>query len=286
MNELSPVQKANNLIKAMGPEFGRVLPKILTPDRFCRVVLSAVNKNQALAQALADTRNQASALGAFMKAAESGLEPDGRRATINCYKKSTGGYDITFIPMYQGLCELAMRSGQISNIHADKVCENDDFEWNTGKISHKINFKEPRGEAYAYYCVVTFKDGSTKTEVMSKSEVEAVRDRSSAFQASKKYGKSCPWITDFDEMAKKTVFRRCSKWIPLSPEVQKAFDFDNDDFSSEISAAVASAVNDKFNQAVNAAKEAPAAIPEEIIADAEVISEPAEENSALFEEGK
>jgi recombination protein RecT len=280
-NEISPVQKANTLIKTMGPEFAKVLPKILTPDRFCRVVLSAVNKNPSLAQALSDPRNQASALGAFMKAAESGLEPDGRRATINCYKKSTGGYDITFIPMYQGLCELAMRSGQISNIHADKVCENDDFKWDTGKISHTINFKEPRGEAYAYYCVVTFKDGSTKTEVMSKSEVEAVRDRSSAFQASKKYGKSCPWITDFDEMAKKTVFRRCSKWLPLSPEQQKAFDFDNEDFSNDIASAVENAVNDKFAQAM--AAQAPA-LPENCTIDAEIVEEPMpSENENLFD---
>lgn len=198
-NEISPVQKSKNLIAAMGPEFAKVLPKVLTPDRFCRVVLSAINKNPTLAQALSDPKNQASALAAFMKAAESGLEPDGRRATINCYKKSNGGYDITFIPMYQGLCELAMRSGQISNIHADKVCENDDFKWDTGKISHTINFKEPRGKVYAYYCVVTFKDGSTKTETMSLDEVNQIKARSSSV----KFSKSGPWFTDFDEMAKK-----------------------------------------------------------------------------------
>jgi recombination protein RecT len=278
-NELSPVQKANTLIKSMGPEFAKVLPKILTPDRFCRVVLSAVNKNPSLAQALADPRNQASALSAFMKAAESGLEPDGRRATINCYKKSSGGYDITFIPMYQGLCELAMRSGQISNIHADKVCENDDFEWNTGKISHTINFKEPRGEAYAYYCVVTFKDGSTKTETMSLDEVNQIKARSSSV----KFSKSGPWFTDFDEMAKKTVFRRCSKWLPLSPEQQKAFDFDNEDFSNDISSAVENAVNDKFAQAMAAAQTP--ALPENCPIDAEIVSEeplPAE-NENLFD---
>lgn len=273
-NELSPVQKANTLIKSMGPEFAKVLPKILTPDRFCRVVLSAVNKNPALAEALAEPRNQASALSAFMKCAESGLEPDGRRAVINCYRKKNGGYDITFIPMYQGLSELAMRSGKISNIHADKVCENDEFIWETGQITHRIDYRKPRGAAYAFYCMVTFKDGSTKTETMSLEEVNAIKQRSSSV----KFSQSGPWFTDFDEMAKKTVFRRCSKWLPLSPEEQKAFEFDNEDFSSEINSAVEHAINDKFNQAL--AEQAPA-IPENIAIDAEVVTEAPEE--ALFE---
>lgn len=277
-NEISTVQKAKTIIEAMEVEFAKALPKkILTPERFCRVLLSAVNRNQSLAQALADPRNLASALSAFMKAAESGLEPDGRRATINCYKKSQGGYDITFIPMYQGLCELAMRSGQISNIHADKVCENDDFEWNTGKISHTINFKEPRGKVYAYYCVVTFKDGSTKTETMSLDEVNQIKARSSSV----KFSKSGPWFTDFDEMAKKTVFRRCSKWLPLSPEQQKAFDFDNEDFSNDIASAVENAVNDKFAQAM--AAQTPA-LSENCTIDAEIVEEPMPaENENLFD---
>jgi recombination protein RecT len=213
------------------------------------VVLSAINKNAALAEAISDPRNQPSVLSAFMRCAEMGLEPDGRRATINCYKKKTGGYDVTLIPMYQGLSELAMRSGLISNIHADKVCENDTFDWDTGNIKHKIDFRNPRGKAYAYYVVVTFKDGSTKTETMSKDEIEEIMKRSSAYQASAKYGKDCPWTTDFDEMAKKTVFRRCSKWLPLSPELRSAVEADDDDYSA-INSEVSHAANDQFFQTV------------------------------------
>ena len=48
---------------------------------------------------------------------------------------------------------------------------------------------------------------------MTRDECEAIRKRSRA-------GSSGPWVTDFDEMAKKTVFRRASKWLPLSPEIQ------------------------------------------------------------------
>ena len=243
-------EPASAIIRRMEGEFAKVLPKVLTPDRFCRVVLTAINKNKTLAEAMGDPRNQASVLSAFMRCAEMGLEPDGRRAAISCYRKKGGGYDVTLLPMFQGLAELAMRSGLISNIHADKVCENDVFDWNTGEITHKIDFRKPRGEAYAYYCIVRFKDGSIKTETMSKDEVNAIRDRSNAYKAYKQYGASCPWVTDPDEMGKKTVFRRCSKWLPLSPELQSAIDVDDTDYSATAS-EIRHAANDKFAQANN-----------------------------------
>ena len=58
---------------------------------------------------------------------------------------------------------------------------------------------------------------------MSKDEVDSIRKRS-------KSSGNGPWVTDYDEMAKKTVFRRLSKWLPQSPEMQKAFDIDDADF--------------------------------------------------------
>ena len=67
-------------------------------------------------------------------------------------------------------------------------------------------------------------------EIMTKSEVEAIRNRSNGYNYAKKYGKENPWTTDFDEMAKKTVFRRVSKWLPLSPELVSAVEEDDKDF--------------------------------------------------------
>jgi recombination protein RecT len=57
--------------------------------------------------------------------------------------------------------------------------------------------------------------------VLSPGEVEAVRKRS-------KSPNKGPWETDYDEMGKKTAFRRHSKWLPLSPEVQDAIERDED----------------------------------------------------------
>lgn len=194
------------------------LPRHLKPDRFIRVATTAMLRTPKLMRC-----NQESFLSCLLSLSALGLEPDGRLAHLIPFEdRKRGTVDCQLIVDYKGLVELVMRTGRVSNIHADKVCDNDEFEYDLGEVKkHKIDFREQRGEAYAYYCVVRFKDGTTRCEVMSKSEIEQVRKRSRA-------GGNGPWVTDFDEMAKKTVFRRCFKWLPASPELAKAQDLDDD----------------------------------------------------------
>lgn len=226
--------KQNNytLITRMSGEFKKALANVITEERFTRVLLNALNKNHTLAEALNDPRSQPSVIASFMKCAEMGLEPDGRKATIVAYRSKKNGFDVQMIPMYQGLVEMAYRSGMISSIHADKICKNDIFEYNIGKIiKHVPDFLTDRGEPYAYYAHVTFKDGMTIDQVMTIGEINAIRDRSSGYQHAVKNGFfDNPWITDYQEMAKKTVFRRTSKWLPLSADAHTAFECDDGDY--------------------------------------------------------
>ena len=119
-----------------------------------------------------------------------------------------------------------MRSGVVSSIHADVICENDEFEYNMGEIvTHKIDFRKPRGDAYAAYVILRLRDGGTKTEVIPKAEIYAIRDKSQSWRAFKT-GKVSQSIWDPKEpgiereMWKKTAFRRASKWVPLSAEIR------------------------------------------------------------------
>jgi recombination protein RecT len=63
---------------------------------------------------------------------------------------------------------------------------------------------------------------------MTREEVEQIRNRSQGYKSAIQYNKSHPWLTDFDEMAKKTAFHRASKWIELSPEIREHFEKDYD----------------------------------------------------------
>lgn len=221
-----PKDIAKEFVEQISDGWNKALPKICTPERFARVALTCLKKDGKLMQAIQTQEGRASIASAFMKCAELGIEPDGRRAYLIPYKNN-----VQLIIDYKGIAELAMRSGYVANIHADKVCENDEFEYNIGAIEkHRIDFRNERGKAYAYYAIVTFKDGTKKCEVMDKHEIDSIKERSSAWSAWLKFKKECPWNTDYDEMAKKTVFKRLAKWIPQSPELRQAIDIDDDDY--------------------------------------------------------
>jgi len=185
-------------------QFALALPKHLNADRFARVAITALTRTPKLQECTPE-----SFMKCLLDLSALGIEPDGRRAHLIPY-----GKECTLILDYKGIAELVMRSGTVASIHADKVCINDAFEVDRGRIvTHKPNYAADRGTPYAYYVLITFKDGSEKSEVMTRDEIEAIRKRSRS-------GQSGPWVSDFDEMAKKTVFRRASKWLPLSPEIQ------------------------------------------------------------------
>lgn len=230
---------------SMREQFRKALPKHLSPERFARICITALTRSPKL---LACTPE--SMMRCLLDLSSMGLEPDGRRAHLIPY-----GTECTLILDWKGIAELVMRSGLVSSIHSDKVCENDTFVVDRGRIvTHTIDYKQERGAPYAYYVLVTMRDGSEKSEVMTKAECEAIRNRSKA-------GKAGPWVTDFDEMAKKTVFRRASKWLPLSPEIRDAFDKDGDrlpDIRNITPQANPFLAKDEPSEAIEYAEEPPA----------------------------
>lgn len=216
-NEQTKIMKKINPIAdwlksdVLKEQIAQALPKVCTPERFMRVLCTSMQKTPKLMQC-----SRESLFSAFITCSQLGIEPDGRRAYLIPY-----GTTCQLIIDYKGLVELALRSGKVSNIFADVVCENDEFEYDMGEVrKHKIDFKKARGEMYATYAICTFKDGTKQSCVMSKEEVEEVRSCS-------KSANGTSWKEHYNEMAKKTVFKRLSKWLPLSPELRDAIEADD-----------------------------------------------------------
>ncbi len=187
------------------------LPTHLTPERFSRIALNALQRTPKLQDC-----TQTSLFKCLLDMAAMGIEPDGRRAHLIPY-----GSEVTLILDYKGLLELVRRSGDVVSIRSELVCENDKFSWENGKITHKIDWRKPRGEMQAVYAEAVLKSGETQTATMTKEEVDAIRKRSRA-------SSSGPWVSDYGEMAKKTSLRRLCKLLPLSPEIAEHVEKDQD----------------------------------------------------------
>lgn len=199
-------------IKAMEPAIKKALPSVITPERFTRMVLSALSSTPKLAECTPQ-----SFLAAMMTAAQLGVEPNTAlgQAYLLPYRNH-GQMECQFQLGYKGLIDLAYRSGEVSVIQAHTVYENDVFEYELGmdpKLRH-VPAKADRGEAVAYYAMFKTKDGGYGFEVMSVDDVQRHAQR-----YSKSYGNgSSPWRSNFDEMAKKTVLKRALKYAPLKSD--------------------------------------------------------------------
>lgn len=116
---------------------------------------------------------------------------------------------------YMGLIDLAVQDGAVRWAKAELVYANDQFSMNgAGQApTHGHNpFSKERGELVGAYCVAKLPDGDYLTETMSIEEINAIRDRSSAWKAWLNNQKKCPWVTDNGEMCRKTVVKRASKY--------------------------------------------------------------------------
>lgn len=219
-----PVLKRNmsipDLIRAMEPEIKRALPKIITPERFTRMALSALNTSPQLMEC-----SQISFLTALMNAAQLGLEPNSPlgQAYLIPYNNH-GKLECQFQLGYRGLIDLAYRSGCIQYIDAQVVCEADEFSFQLGlnaDLFHRPCLGD-RGKIIACYSIFRTVSGGYRFEVMGD---KALRDYAERY--SKSYSKdSSPWHQNYEAMAKKTVIKQLLKYAPMNGELQQAISTD------------------------------------------------------------
>ena len=185
------------LVVSMEGQIKKALPSVLTPERFTRMVMTALSTKPELQQCTPE-----SFLGAMMQAAQLGVEPNTPlgQAYLIPYKNK-GRLECQFQLGYKGLLDLAYRSGEVSVVDAQAVHENDEFSYEYG-LDPKLKFKpslKDRGPVIAYYAMFKTKDGGYNFAVMSREDVE---------NHAKQYSKAAatgysPWTSNFDAMAKK-----------------------------------------------------------------------------------
>lgn len=240
--------KLNTLAKFLRTEkaqraIAQVLPRHLKVERITNIALSSAASSNTLLQCTPQ-----SIFKALISTSQLGLETNGPLGHAYLVPfKNKGIYEATPIIGYRGLIDLARRSGNVVSIEAHVVHEKDRFRCVFGLetvLEHEPCWDGDPGPMKAVYAVARIKDGGTQLEVMTKDAVDKIRKRSRA-------SSSGPWVTDYEEMARKTVVRRLCKYLPMSVELAEALTLDNQQYQDEpqiIDLTDAEALTDRFTQ--------------------------------------
>ena len=198
-----------DLLKRQETEIERALPRHMDADRFARIATTQLRRTPKLMEC-----DAASIIGAVMRLAQVGLEPDGRNAHLVPY-----GKECTPVIDYRGYMELARRSGQVADIYAEAVYSNDDFDYTLGLHRDIVHRPAPgdRGTLTHTYAVCNFKDGGQAFVVLNESDVMKRKAESKTATRS-----DSMWVKWPEKAWNKTAVRALAAFMPYSPELQLA----------------------------------------------------------------
>lgn len=216
-------------INRMEEQFALAMPRGAEAKQLVRDALTLIRSNDKLGECDAQ-----SVLGALMTCAQLGLRPGvlGQAWVLPFRDWRSRSYKAQLVIGYQGLVELAHRSGRVASLIARTVYENDEFYVDYGlneKLEHRPTWDGDRGEAIGYYAIVKMTNGGHAFVTMSKREAEQHRDAHA--MARKNPGKPNeevvgPWRDHFDAMAMKTCVIKLAKWMPRSTDLDLAVQAD------------------------------------------------------------
>ena len=215
----------------MGDNTGQItkaLAKMLDPEQFIRICMTHYQRG-------GDTMRKAdprSFVAACVEAAQLGLKPDsilGDCYLIPRWDKNAGGVMVNFQLGYRGLMKLARRGGEVSEIAAEVVYANDEFDVQLGtdrRIIHRpwyILGKSDPGEVIAAYGTAKLSDGTQVFKVVTRRDLDAAAERSGD---PRNKDLSNVWRQHFEAMCMKTAITRLGKWLPMPDDSKRALNRD------------------------------------------------------------
>lgn len=220
--QASNIRQVQTWLEERKATYINMLPPGMNVDRFMTLVIRACSQVPKLLSA-----SKVSLLTAVSQAAELGLEPNGSlgHGWLLPYKDQ-----VQFIPGYRGFIQLAVRSGEVSNITADVVYSADLFTVEKGAnpvLRHvpDLEFEQTDEEIRFAYAVAKLRDSNTIFEVVSRKKIDRIMATSKSARSD-----YSPWQTHYAEMAKKTAVRALAKYLPLqNASWAKMLEIDNED---------------------------------------------------------
>lgn len=198
------------------------LPGHMSEERFFNLVLGQAVKDSGVFKCTG-----LSILNALQQAASLGLEINAAtgEAYLVPYRDNHSGKTVaTLLPGYKGLAKLALQSPQVLAVSARLVYKGEHYKvWygTRDEIEHEPNFDIERSEKtlIAAYAIAKMQGGVVQFEPMTRKQLDVIRTK--ALAKTKNTG---PWVTDPEEMYRKTPFRRLAKYLPLTPQLAEAIE--------------------------------------------------------------
>jgi len=209
-SNLAPVnvKEIDGALSVYNAEIEKALAGKIDKDYFLLCAATAIKRDPAMFS----PASRGSLMAAIFQSAKCNLPiGDGtQRACLVRYKN-----EVQFQFMFQGLIDLAYRSGQIKSISADLVFEGESFTWNgtNRPVEHQPPWdrEEDLEKLQGAYAQAETLLGGWIAVRMGKKELDGIRKRSKSFQRGKG-----PWIDFPSEMYKKTALKRLCKHLPKS----------------------------------------------------------------------
>lgn len=248
--QVNPAQQIQTYLAKMGPEIAKACGSLVKAEELGRVALTTIRMNPKLMEC-----NIQSLMAGVMMAAQLGLRIDptlGQAYLVPFNNRKNNTKEAQFILGYRGMLALIRNSGEVSNIMAHAVYDNDLFVLKYGldeKLEHiPWHCREDRkftegGEFKGAYVVAKLKDGGNAHLYMPKAEIDAHKLRSKAWDNYLKYKTECPWNTDYEAMALKTVVRGIAKWLPMSIDDYRKMAANDETVKTEIAADMSDVVD-------------------------------------------
>ena len=211
--QITPIEEVKQNLTRMQTDFKMVLPPHISPEKFVRVLVTAVQNNPDLLSA-----DRASLYNAGIKCAQDGLIPDGREAVLTTAKGM-----VVYMPMIQGVLKKVRNSGELASADAQVVYANDEYEsWLDEKGQHFKHKKSitDRGEPILTYAYALTKDGALYFEEVTEEQMGKIESMAKT---------SYVWKGAFrDEMKRKSALHRLSKRLPMSTDLQNVITRDEE----------------------------------------------------------
>lgn len=217
MNEIQAPLNVYDVVDLQQEKFASVLSTDkINWNKESQFAIQALQKNDFLNETA--WKNQPSLQNAIINVASIGisLNPALKHAYLVPRDKMVC-LDISFM----GLMSIAQKSGSIVWGQAKLVYKNDVYK-NTGvdtAPSHEQETFGEKGDVVGVYCTVKLPSGDYLTEEMDIEVLNKIKNTSKA--------KKGPWATWPEEMMRKSVVKRASKYWPQSDRVSHAVDMLN-----------------------------------------------------------